>query len=299
VSDLVSVPAAFGGVPVAKVGEQASHMKALVYGRPGAGKTWLVSQASKVPAMSPVLYMCSDQTERDTLLRAAPDAHAAVIARFQDYWDIYDEAAKGIRNPGLIPFRTFIIDTGTEAERMWMRDIMLDLVSKGSRPGGGEINIDVPSVREWGQSSSGMRRVIRAFRDLPINFIVTAHEKTDTDNSGTKWFKPDFPGKLAHQASGMFSCVWYVYVRAETEQEPTTTGRTRTIVVSEQRLLLTGYTEGFVCKTRADTLPRVVENPDMAKLFEAVTGRGAIDGLPIIDSPTDDSPTVDSTSETE
>lgn len=269
--DLV-VPDTFGGIPVTQANKLNPYMKGLVYGKPGAGKTRLVARACKVPAMSPVAYMTSDDSEADTLTKAAPEAHHIPIKKFEDFWKVYDDAAKGLRDPNKIPFRTFIIDTGTEAERMWMRDIMVDLMQKG-RSTGGEVNIDVPSVREWGQSISGMRRLIRAFRDLPVNFIVTAHEKEMRDNAGITWFKPDFPGKLANQAAGMFSCVWYIYTKQETEREGN-----RNIVVSEQRLLLTGYTQGFVCKTRADTLPRVVVDPDMATLFEAVTGRSAVTG---------------------
>jgi len=140
--------------------------------------------------------------------------------------------------------------------------------------------VDVPSVREWGQSISGMRRLVRAFRDLPVNLIVTAHETEMRDNAGITWFKPDFPGKLKNQIAGMFSCVWYIYTKAEQEMD----GK-RKVIVSEQRLLLTGYTEGFVCKTRAGTLPRVVQEPQMADLYSAVTGRSPITGetLPAAD----------------
>jgi hypothetical protein len=269
---MLPVPSTFGGVPVAQVSELQTSMKVLLYGRPGAGKTWLAAQASNVPAMSPVAYMTSDASEADTLKKAAPLAYHLPIKKFDDFWNIYNDAAVGLKDPSKLPFKTVVIDTGTEAERMWMRDIRTDLVIRGTRPGGGEINVDVPSVREWGQSISGMRRLVRAFRELPVNFIVTAHEKEMRDNAGVTWFKPDFPGKLANQAAGMFSCVWYVHVVAERELDTTSASR-RHIITSERRILLTGFTEGFVCKTRAGTLPRVVEEPDMAQLYKAVTGR--------------------------
>ena len=275
----IPIPDSFGGIPCAPVSDLQPYMKLLLYGRPGAGKTYLASQASKVPAMSPVAYMSSDASEADTLKKAAPGAIHLPISKWSEFWDVYNAAAVGIKDPSRIPFRTMIIDTGTEAERMWMRDIMVDL-EKNGRPSGGEVNVDVPSVREWGQSISGMRRLVRAFRDLPVNLIVTAHETEMRDNAGITWFKPDFPGKLKNQIAGMFSCVWYIYTKAEQEMD----GK-RKVIVSEQRLLLTGYTEGFVCKTRAGTLPRVVQEPQMADLYSAVTGRSPITGetLPAAD----------------
>jgi hypothetical protein len=194
----MTIPSIFGGIPCAPVSKLQPQLKALVYGMPGAGKTYLVAQASKVPAMSPVLYMTSDASEADTLKKAAPDAIHLPISKFEDFWKVYEEAAKGVRDASRIPFKTIIIDTITETERMWMRDIMSELLVKG-RPGGGEINIDVPSVREWGASISGTRRLVRAFRDLPVNFIVTAHEKESRNNAGVTWKVPDLPGKLANQ----------------------------------------------------------------------------------------------------
>jgi AAA domain len=290
----VKIPTQFGGIPCAPVRTLQTYVRGLIYGRPGAGKTTLVSQASKVPAMSPLLHMTSDASEADTLFKAAPNAIHLPITKWSEFWDVYHEAAKGIRDPSKIPFRTIVIDTGTEAERMWMRDIMTEL-EKNGRPSGGEVNIDVPSVREWGQSISGMRRIFRAYRDLPVNFLVTAHETEMRDNKGVTWFKPDFPGKLKNQASGMFPNVWYIYTKADEEMD----GR-RKIIVAEHRLLLTGFTEGFVCKTRADTLPRVVQNPSMDSLYAAVTGRSPITGevLPSTDDRTE-LETVSSTREKE
>jgi hypothetical protein len=261
------VPSEFGGIPIQPVSELQPYLKMLLYGKPGAGKTRFAAEASFVPAMSPVLVMTPDASEADTLKAQAPDAIHAMINKFQDFWDIYGEAAKGIKDPNRIPFKTIIIDTGTEAQKLSMNNIMTDLVKKG-RPGGGEVNPDVPSVREWGQSISEMRRVLRSFRDLPVNFIVNCHETSSRDNRGVSWYVPDLPGKLANQVAGMFSSVCYLYVSATTEREGN-----KNIIVSEQRRLLTGFVEGYVCKSRSGTLPRVMIDPWIGELYELVTGR--------------------------
>ncbi|MGA2412724.1 MAG: AAA family ATPase [Candidatus Binataceae bacterium] len=263
------IPEAFGGIPLKRVGDLQPYIKGLLYGKPGAGKTFFSAQASKVPAMSPCLVMTPDATEADTLREAAPDAVHAKINNFEEFWDIYRACAVGLDDPDKIPFKTIIMDTGTEAQKMNMRDIMAKLMITG-RPGGGEVNMDVPSVREWGQSSSEMRRILRSFRDLPVNFIVNCHEQESRDNRGVNWYKPDLPGKLTNQVAGMFSLVGYVYINAKYEKQDG-----RNVVVDEKRCLLTGFVDGFVTKSRAGTLPRVMEDPQMATLYELITGKPA------------------------
>jgi hypothetical protein len=112
-----------------------------------------------------------------------------------------------------------------------------------------------------------MRRLVRGFRDLPINFIMCCHEAESRDTRGVNWIKPDLPGKLGNQVAGMFSNVVYLYTKQDLEQE----GRNK-IVVGERRLLLTGLTEGYVAKSRTGELPRVMEEPTMAQLYRLITG---------------------------
>jgi hypothetical protein len=193
------------------------------------------------------------------------------IEKFDQFWDVRDQLEAECKRPEGPLFRTWIIDTGTEAQKTSMRDIMAELVRKG-RPGGGEVNPDVPSQREWGQSISEMRRLVRAYRDLPVNFIMCCHEAESRDNRGVNWTKPDLPGKLGNQVAGMFSNVVYLYTKQFTEREE---GSRTSIVTEEKRLLLTGLTEGYVAKSRTGELPRVIEAPQMTGLYPMITGAKA------------------------
>jgi AAA domain len=259
-------PQAFAGFPVAQVRQRPQYLKLLIYGKPGSGKTYLAAQAQYVPAMSPVLYLTPDEAELDTLRRAAPDAISMPISSWRQMEAVWGECRKIAYTPGgELPFRTVVVDTGTEAQKLSMRDIMADLLVNG-RPGGGEVNVDVPSVREWGQSISQIRRMVRAFRDLPVNFIMCCHETSEKANNGITWTYPDLPGKLKNQVSGMFSNVFYLYVKQDTEPE----GKQK-IVTAERRCLLTGLTEGFVAKSRTGSFPRVVVNGEMKDLYEGIT----------------------------
>jgi len=254
----------FGGVPIAPIRDKPQFMKGLFYGLPGVGKTTLVAQASRIPGMSPVLFMTPDHAEADTLRKVAPEAQVAFITRFAAFDAIYKAAAKLAAAKEPLPFKTFILDTGTEAQKLSMNDIMTELVRTG-RPGGGEVNFDVPSQREWGQSTSQMRTLVRHFRDLPVNFLMTCHETSDKANNGVNWILPDLPGKLKNQLSGMFSNVFYLGVERKTVPE----GRSK-IVEAERRLLLTGLTEGYVAKSRTGLFDRVIYEPKLEDLYEAI-----------------------------
>jgi len=255
------MPPAFAGIPIAPVNAKPLNIKALIYGRPGAGKTTLAGSAIDCQAMMPMLYMTPDQAEADTLRQVAPSASHMIVTKFQQFFDVRDELAKQSYNTPDGPFfKTVVVDTGTEAEKLSMREIM-DYLVKNGRPGGGDVDADVPSVREWGKSISQMRRMIRGFRDLPINFIMCCHETEKRDNKGVDWRRPDLPGKLSNQVAGMFSTVLYIYIKTEKE------GKTS----RERRLVLTGLTEGYVAKSRVGALPQIMEEPTMSQLHKLIT----------------------------
>jgi AAA domain-containing protein len=264
-AEIATTPHSFAGFAMGPVRDRPHYVKLMIYGKPGSGKTALASQAAKVPEMAPVLYLAPDAAEFDTLRAWAPEAIAMSVTTWKQFEDVWTECQRvAYTDPAQLPFRTVVVDTGTEAQKLSMRDIMLGLAKTG-RPGGGEVNIDVPSVREWGQSISQMRRMIRAFRDAPINFIFVCHETQERNNAGITWTYPDLPGKLSNQTAGMFSNVMYMYVKQDTEAD----GKNK-IVTSEKRCLLTGLTEGFVAKSRTDAFPRVLVNATMQQLYDGI-----------------------------
>jgi hypothetical protein len=264
----VLVPAAttFAGFNAGPVRDRPHFIKLLLYGLPGAGKTYLAGQAANIEAMSPVLYLVPDAAELDTLRHVAPQVTAMEIYTWSQMEKVLEEASRLAHTPssGGFPFKTVVVDTGTEAQKLHMKDIMFEL-DKNGRPGGGEVNIDVPSVREWGASISAMRRMIRGFRDLPANFIMCCHQQQERDNKGLTWTYPDLPGKLSNQAAGMFSNVMYLYVKQDTATE----GKSK-IITGEKHCLLTGLAEGYVAKSRTGTFERVLVDATLEDIYYGI-----------------------------
>jgi hypothetical protein len=114
-------------------------------------------------------------------------------------------------------------------------------------------------MREWGKNIEQIRKLVRAFRDLPMNCIMTALAQYDKDQkTGIVKGKPSLSGKLANEVAGFLDIVVYMYTK---------------VVDSEiRRLVLSTPTDTQVAKDRSDRLPMVIENPDMQTLYNLITG---------------------------
>ena len=118
---------------------------------------------------------------------------------------------------------------------------------------------DVPGIREWGKNSEQIRRFVRAFRDLSVNTIFTALSATDKDQkTGITLSRPYLSGKLASEVAGFLDIVCYMYIRV--------------VEGDVRRLMLTSGTDTCVAKDRSDSLPPVLEEPDMKTIHNIVTG---------------------------
>lgn len=247
---------------MAPVRETKQHINLLIYGQPGAGKTHLAALADEVPAMRPVLYLNiegGDMTLRHVApeIRKIPEEGSLSWGQLQT---IYDQLARQCYNgvePGEFRPRTVILDTLTECQKMNMSQIMAELLmaepEKGWDP-------DIPDVRRWGKNIEQIRKWVRKYRDLPINVIMTAHERIDKDNmTGQVLHMPQLSGKLSFEVAGFFDIVSYLYVKTE-EGKPV-------------RKLLSGGFEGYVAKDRSGNLPLVMENPTMDEVYNLIVGK--------------------------
>ena len=237
-----------GGLKVQPISQRPQVVNMLVYGDPGVGKTVLAGSASEVKEMSPVLFI---DVEGGTmsLRNKFPNVDVVRVSNWQDMTKVYNDIASAESK-----YKTIVLDSLTEIQKFSMYNIMRDLIA-----GDPDRDPDVPGIREWGKNSEQVRRFVRAFRDLPVNTIFTALSATDKDQkTGAVLSRPYLSGKLASEVAGFLDIVCYMYIRV--------------LEGDVKRLMLTSATDSCVAKDRSDSLPPVLEEPDMKTIHNIVTG---------------------------
>jgi len=239
-----------GGLKVQPVSDIPPHVNMLIYGDPGVGKTVLAGSASVVERMAPVLVI---DIEGGTLSLKGTYPHVDIVRveTWKDMQQVYDALYDGKHG-----YNTVVLDSLTEIQKFSMYLIMGDLIkSDPSR------DPDIPGMREWGKNIEQIRRLIRAFRDLPINTVVTALAKQDRDvRTGMTKTTPSLSGKLANEVAGFLDIVMYMYTKIVNKDGET----------EFMRLLLTQPTDTQVAKDRTGRLPQVVEQPTMQGLVDCI-----------------------------
>jgi hypothetical protein len=103
-----------------------------------------------------------------------------------------------------------------------------------------------------------MRDIVRAFRDLPMNVVMTALEAEAKDEvSGAIMRRPAMPGRFGFELPGYFDLVLYLYA----ERDPENGGAARYLrTVGDQHL---------IAKDRTGKLPPLVE-PSFPLIYHAI-----------------------------
>lgn len=246
-----------GGLKIRKPQDALPYLNAMIYGDSGSGKTLLSASAAFVPELAPVLFIDVEggthtisHFEDTSAIDIVPDPESERTLRWTDIQKIYDELYNGRH-----PYKTVVIDSLTEMQKLAMSHVLGNT---------GKMNFDaegnLPQFKDWHINTEQMRRMVRAFRDLPMNTIFTAlaDEKADprTANSeNPRMIKnPSFTKKLAIEIPAFFDMVFYLYSKARGSQNI--------------RYIQTDKDNSVVAKCRIPNIPLTIENPDMERLYD-------------------------------
>lgn len=234
-----------GKLDVKSPAEVIQHLNILIYGDPGAGKTHLSATAQDDARTSPVLFI--DVEGGTTTIRRRKDIDVRRIGSIAELIEIHKILVD--ENDGY--YKTVIIDSLTELQKLDMRDIMREVVQR--RP---DLDPDVPSMREWGKSAEHIRRIVRGFRDLPLNTIMTALSNVERDENGVVTFYPSLPGKLKMEVPGFMDIVGYLSAQIENDEAI--------------RRIQFAKTKRVIAKDRTDSLDPFVDFPTIPALWETI-----------------------------
>ncbi len=158
------------------------RLTTLVYGTPGAGKTYFCGTFPK-----PLFIDCNGglMTVRAKQVHyVAPETYAELLT---------------VLSSDLSEFETVILDTSTEAARIALESA---LALSGRQ---------LPQLSDWALAIERLRRLVRQFMDLPQHIVWTAEEKTTRDeDTGRLFAGPSLPGQLSAEIGAFFDCVFHL-----------------------------------------------------------------------------------------
>lgn len=246
-----------GGLKTRKPSKGLPHLNLLVYGDSGTGKTLLAGRASLVKELCPVLFIDVEggthtlsSFDDDTPIDIIPDPEDERPLRWSDIQKIYNDLYGGKH-----PYKTVVVDSYTELQKLAMNSIL---------NGDGRMTIEaegnLPEFKDWNINTEQMRKMARAFRDLPMNTIFTAlaNEKADprtAQSDNPRMIKePSFTKKLAQEIPAFFDFVFYLYSKQRGNQNI--------------RYIQTDKDNTVVAKSRIAGIPVNIENPTMETLYD-------------------------------
>jgi hypothetical protein len=257
-------PTSLGGIKIQKLQDMAPRINAIIYGLPGVGKTRLCASADAVPQMRKVLLLDVDGGALSAQ-SLYPQVDRISIKTWDQVIRVQQDLASGMDHG----YQTVILDTGTEAQKYDQAAVMVQ-AARIAREKGEVRDEAVPSFREWGITQDHFRQMVRGFRDLPMNFLMTLHVKDQKNElTGTTAKSPDLPGKLARQIAGFFDVVLYMYVKEV--NDPTSTPEKPKPKI-DKRLLLSAASELIIAKDRSDNLPPIIQDMTMKYIYSTIYG---------------------------
>lgn len=210
--------------------DKTRYLKMLVYAGYGVGKTLLAGTSADVPQMQDVFMISAEAG--DLTLNRYDNIDVVVaksfddVARIQEFlkrhckWRDSDadediqrliEEEQKFRDEDIEEpkrYRTCIIDSLSEVETYCM--YQLTGVSDNTR-----LDEEVQSAEwsEYKKQHTMIQRLVRAFRDLPMNVIFTCAQAYVQDENKRKTYAPALTGKLSSQVQGFMDVVGYLTVQ--------------------------------------------------------------------------------------
>lgn len=238
--------------------ERKKTLNVMIYGEPGVGKTTFAATAPR-----PILWL-----EAEGGTHSISDTEGIDIVRVEGL-ESYREVLKFLHaNP--TKYKTVVIDSLTETQAAILKEIM----RKAAREDMSR-NEFMPQFAEWGQVTGVMREIARAFRDLPMNTVITALTREDKDElTGKTRVRPRMTPALSEELPAFMDACLYMYAATPKAGEATAEGVAAddegVTVVRNVLLVPTGKYTAKVRAPRGRKVPDFITDPTFDAISEIV-----------------------------
>lgn len=126
-----------------------------------------------------------------------------------------------------------------------------------------DFEVKAATLPDYGSNTNQMRKIVRAFRDLPMNVIFTALAKEVKDDiTGEIFLRPALTDKLSEDTLGYMDIVGYYYTRQNKEDE-----------TKLDRILQVQPFKNKTAKDRSGRLGNGLLNPTFTRIMNLITGK--------------------------
>lgn len=234
---------------IVPVSEAEEHVKLLLYGRNGQGKTRIACTAPK-----PLVLDCNEKGTKS--VRKYPDVEVLHCKKWADvvfaYWMLRE---------GDHPYESVVVDTLTGMQGLCIKQILKEAEDRDPTK-----DPKVMNQREWGKLAELMKEQLLNFRNLPLHVVFTAQQRIiDDPDTEAREIVPDLSPGGRGPATACVEIIGHVYQK----EVRGVSKRTKREVSTWETRLLVGPHEEYITKDRTGALPRIMRNPTVLQMIEA------------------------------
>lgn len=189
------------GLELIDVADIENHRSTVLYGRSGSGKTTLSSTWPK-----PILYV----NVRDNGTDSIADVKGISVFNCYDLDDVEDLRLALIKNKKAKKFKTLIIDTMSQLQELYVEAVGAKKKKKSKKPG----EWGSMTKQDWGEVSSQMKALVIELRDLPMEVVFIAQDKTfsfdDENNEADGQLMPEVGPRLMPSVASVMNAAVHV-----------------------------------------------------------------------------------------
>lgn len=125
-----------------------------------------------------------------------------------------------------------------------------------------DFEVKAATLPDYGTNTNQMRKLVRSFRDLPMNVIFTAlASEVKDDQTGEMFTRPALTAKLAEDVYSYVDIVGYYYTR-QNQEDPNKLDRVLQVQPFRKR----------IAKDRSGRLGNGILNPTFKRIMNLITG---------------------------